>query len=53
VTPSQKKTVNGHTVTEYYWNGKYAVYIDSKLAECTFRAAVARCMTEEQRSKLV
>lgn len=41
MTPDRKKTVNGHTVTEYYWNGQMVVYVDSRKDERTFEQALA------------
>lgn len=40
MTPDRKKTINGVTVTEYYWAGDMVVYIDNRASGMTFDGAV-------------
>lgn len=39
MTPDRKKTIGSVVVTEYYWAGSYAVYVNHLLSELTFEEA--------------
>lgn len=34
------KIINGIKIEEYYWAGRYVVYINNKLSDYTFKQAV-------------
>jgi len=40
MTPEKKKVINGHKIEEFYWAGRYVVYIDNHLFEGSFDKAV-------------
>jgi hypothetical protein len=40
MSPDRKKTINGVTVTEYYWAGEMVVYIDNRASGMSFDGAV-------------
>lgn len=42
MSPERKAKIGGHTVEEFWWAGKRVVYIDNRLTDETFEAAVAR-----------
>lgn len=48
MTPSKTKTINGQLVEEFWWAGKYVVYIDHHATEETFNQAVARLTAENE-----
>lgn len=31
MTPNRKQIIDNHMVEEFYWNGKFVVYVDHKL----------------------
>lgn len=39
--PSQTKTINGVLIQQYYWNGRYVVYVDHRLVDRSFADACA------------
>ncbi len=42
----RKCTVNGHKVEEFYWAGKYPVYVDNQLTNELYTNAVDRLKEE-------
>jgi hypothetical protein len=44
MSPDRKQTVNGHAVEEFYWAGRWVVYVDGILSAQTFDQA---CKTLE------
>jgi len=40
MNPERTKTINGTTIEEYYWAGKFVVYINNKLSDYTFEQAI-------------
>jgi hypothetical protein len=39
MSPDKKKIINNQVIEQYYWHGKYVVYIDSKLTHLNFSEA--------------
>lgn len=33
MSPSRRKKIGDHTVSEYYWAGDYCVYLDNRLQD--------------------
>lgn len=38
--PDRKKIVNGVEIAEFYWAGRYVVYVEHRLADVSFEEAV-------------
>lgn len=47
MTPDRKITINGSRVEEFYWAGRYPVYVNNQLVDETFEQAVKR-LAEQQ-----
>lgn len=39
MNPNRATVANGRVVEEYYWAGKYVVYVDNKKVNMTFEEA--------------
>lgn len=42
MSPDRKTVINGKMVEEYYWAGKYVVYIDGHLFDGSYETALAK-----------
>jgi len=38
--PNRSVIVNGHSIEEYYWGGKFVIYIDNKISIYSFQEAI-------------
>jgi hypothetical protein len=47
MTPERKAEVDGHVVEEYWWGGRFVVYIDNHLTKESFTEAYDRLAREE------
>ena len=43
----RKKIVNGKTIEEFYWAGKFVVYVDNNLKNGTFDEIVKKIENKE------
>lgn len=50
MSPSRKCTAGGRKIEEFYWNGKYIVYVDNRLSEMTYPEAVETHLTEAEKA---
>ncbi len=48
MSPDKKEIVNGKKVEEYYWGGKYVVYIDNRLFKGTYKEAITQIKRDEK-----
>lgn len=46
MSPNRTKIIKGIKVHEYYWNGKFVVYIDNHKTDESFNDAVKRLEQE-------
>jgi len=48
MSPERKTEIKSHIITEYYWNGKFVVYVDNYLTPETFENACERIAQENK-----
>lgn len=46
MSPERTCTIKGRKIAEYYWAGKYPVYVDNRLTEGSYEEVCARIEKE-------
>ena len=49
MSPSRETTAGGRKIEEFYWNGRWIVYIDNKLSDLTYPDAVETYQTDAEK----
>lgn len=42
MSPVRRRVINGNLIEEYYWTGRFVVYVNHAKSEHTFEEEVAR-----------
>ena len=42
MSPERKTTIEGTTVAEYYWAGRYVVYVNNRATDESYEEAIER-----------